>query len=95
MVLCIIPGIVAVFLLMFAPMMAIDTQGGSITDPLKRSFELVKNNIGSVLLFWLLSILVSILGVLACCVGLLVTTPLLAIAQAYTMRKLEGRPVAP
>jgi uncharacterized membrane protein len=94
-VLCIIPGIVAAFLLMFAPMLVVDNSAGSITDPLKRSYEIVKNNVGSVLLFWLITVGVTILGFLACCVGLLVALPLVTIAQAYTVRKLEGRPVAP
>ena len=94
MVLCYIPGIIASFLLMLAPMFAVDNQGGSITDPLKRSFELVKNNVGQMILFWILTFVVIFVGELLCGVGLLAAFPVVMIAQAYTARKLEGRPVA-
>ncbi len=94
-ILCIIPGIVAAFLLFWVPLMAVESESGSVTDPLKRSFDLVRNNIGHTLVFVILAILVTILGLLLCCVGLLATIPLLSIAMAYTIRRLEGRPVAP
>lgn len=92
--LCVLPGIIAAFLLMFAPLLAVDNQGGSITDPLKRSFEMVKNNVGQLILLVILCFFVTILGFLACCVGLLAAVPTITIAQAYSVRRLEGRPVA-
>ncbi len=94
MMLCYIPGIIASFLLMLAPMYAVDNEGGSITDPLKRSFEVVKNNIGPMIIFWLLTFVVIFVGELLCFVGLLAAFPIVMIAQAYTARKLEGREVA-
>ncbi|MEZ5161211.1 MAG: hypothetical protein R2709_11025 [Marmoricola sp.] len=90
MMLCYIPGIIASFL--FAPMFAVDNQGGSITDPLKRSYELVKN-VGQILL-WILTAVVIFVGEILCFVGLLAAFPVVMIAHAYTIRKLEGRPVA-
>ncbi|HRV69509.1 MAG TPA: hypothetical protein P5108_08675 [Marmoricola sp.] len=94
MMLCYIPGIIASFLLMFAPMFAVDNQGGSITDPLKRSYELVKNNVGQMILLWILTAVVIFVGEILCFVGLLAAFPVVMIAHAYTIRKLEGRPVA-
>ena len=94
-ILCIIPGIIAAFLLTLAPIFAVDNLGGSITDPLKRSYELVKNNIGQMLLLWLLTFLITIAGLCLCGVGLLVALPVVWLGQAYTARVLEGRPVAP
>jgi len=94
MMICYIPGIIASFLLMLTPMYAVDNQGGSITDPLKRSFEVVKNNVGPMIIFWLLTMVVIFIGEILCGVGLLVAFPVVMIAQAYTARKLEGREVA-
>jgi len=94
-ILCIIPGIIAAFLLILTPIFAVDNQGGAITDPLKRSYELVKNNVGQMLLLWLLAFLVTMVGVCLCGIGLLAAMPVVWLAQAYTARVLEGRPVAP
>ncbi|WP_162598665.1 hypothetical protein [Nocardioides gilvus] len=91
--LCVLPGIIVGFLTMFTLFFIIDKKRQSI-DGLKDSFTLVTQNIGSVILFILLAIAVSVLGLLACCVGLLVALPVITIAEAYTYRRLQGEPVA-
>ena len=55
----------------------------SYTDCLKMSWNIGKKNAGSIIVFFLLSIALSMLGTLACCVGLLVTIPLVMGIQYY------------
>ncbi|HNJ79445.1 MAG TPA: hypothetical protein PKX56_08815 [Marmoricola sp.] len=93
--LLIIPGIVAAVFLLWVPALAVDRGDGPILEPIRQSFELVRENLGQSLLFCLLALLITILGVLMCCIGLLATTPLLAIAMAYSVRSLQGRPITP
>lgn len=91
--LCILPGVVVGFLTMFTLFFIIDKKRQSI-DGLKDSFNLVTQNFGAVILLVLLSIAVSMLGLLACCIGIIVAIPVITIAQAYTFRRLQGEPVA-
>lgn len=92
--LCVLPGIIAAFLLIFAPLLAVDTVADSVTVPLRGSFELVKNNVGQLILLVILQFLVVVLGLLACCIGIVAAIPMVSIAMAYSLRILQGRPVA-
>ena len=64
-------------------------------DGIKRSFEVVRSNLGDLLLLWLAAVCINILGALLCGIGLLVTVPLTAIAWAYAWRSVTNGPVAP
>lgn len=64
-------------------------------EGITRSFDVVKNNLGDLLLLWLAALIINIGGALLCGVGLLVTLPLTAIAWAYAWRKVTNGPVAP
>lgn len=93
MCLCFIPGLVALFLLYFAPIAVVD-EDRSVGDALGASFEHVKANAGQCLLAGLLAFVLGIASL--CTLGLasIVLTPLLAIAVAYAWRTMRGRPVA-
>jgi uncharacterized membrane protein len=92
LVLCILPGLVVLFLTSYALFFVVDRDMGAV-DAIKASIHLTTHNIGTLLLFFLASLAVEIIGACLCGVGLLVAIPLVVIAQAYTFRTLTGDPV--
>jgi uncharacterized membrane protein len=93
-VLCVIPGIVIAILTAFTTAFVVDRKLGAI-DAIMASVELVRNNLGSVLLWIVLAVLCLVVGAIACGVGLLVAIPVILISQAYTLRALTGGHIAP
>lgn len=91
--LCIIPGIIAAFLLFFTPFFVIDKQL-SPTESLAASFNLVKDNAGVLVLFTIVAVIVYFAGALVCLVGLLVSIPVVLISTAYMYKRMAGEPVA-
>jgi hypothetical protein len=102
LVLCIIPGLVAGFLLQFYGYAIIDRKSDSVTTApqssptgsLRASFEVVAGNVGPLILLAVLCFLLNIAGALLCGVGLLVTVPVTSIAIAYAWRYFSGGRIA-
>ena len=94
LILCIIPGIIAAFMLSFYGFYILD-QGMSATDALTASFNMVKDNFGKVFLVILVAFVINFIGAILCGIGLLVTAPICWIILAYAYRKLNNEPVAP
>jgi uncharacterized membrane protein len=92
LVLCIVPGLIWIFLTSYAMYYVID-RGMSAVDAIKASIDMVRNNIGPLLLFWLASLAITIAGACACGVGVLVAYPVVILAQAYTFRTFNNDPV--
>lgn len=92
-ILCYIPGLIAGFLLVFAPYHAADKGLGAV-DACKASFETVKNNVGPMVIFYLLTIVAYIAGAILCGIGLLVAVPVVVLASTYMYRSFNGEPVA-
>ena len=92
-VLCILPGIAVAFFTMFWGYFVVD-KNMSPVDAIKASFELVKDNIGAVIVFLILGWLVTLAGFIACIVGLVVAMPVVTIATGYMYKRLQGEPVA-
>lgn len=90
--LCIVPGIAAMVLFVFAPMIAMHEGVGPI-EAMQRSYALVRANLGQTVLYGLLSWLVMYAGQLACYVGMIVSMPVSALIMAYAYRTLSGRAV--
>ncbi len=93
MYLCIIPGLVAGFFLMYTTIAVVD--GSSAIDGMRASFEFVKAHPAENLLLALLFIVVGVVAI--CCtflLGTIVIAPIFYLAMAYTWRTLQGRPVA-
>lgn len=88
-VLCFLPGIIWLFLTSYALYFAVDRDMPAV-EAIKASINLVKDNVGVLLLFFLASLLVQFIGVCLCFVGLLVALPVVVLAQAYTFRTLTG-----
>jgi uncharacterized membrane protein len=87
-------GLVIGVFVMFATVACIDRTLPPI-DAIKVSIDITKANVGPVVLVWLLSILLVVVGVLLCLVGLLVTGPVVGLLFVYTYRRLSGGMVAP
>ncbi len=92
--LCVIPGIVFAFLSVYTTYYVVDKNMGAV-DAIKASINLTRANVGSLIVFFLLSLVVVLIGACLCGVGLLVAWPVVAIAGAYTFRVLNNEPVSP
>jgi uncharacterized membrane protein len=93
LVLCILPGLVVIYLMQFVNYFIIDKDQTAM-DAIKSSYNFVTSNLGPTLLYSLLAFAVVILGAIACGVGLFVALPVAALGHAYTYRKLNGQPVS-
>ncbi len=89
LLLCILPGLIMIFLTSFAMYFVVDRQMPAV-EAIKASINLVKDNIGVLLLFFLASLAAYIVGACLCGVGLLAAIPVVVLAQAYTFRTLTG-----
>ncbi|MFY1621308.1 hypothetical protein [Micromonospora sp. WMMD736] len=87
-VLFVLPGVVIAFLTIFAPFVLLD-RNVSIVEAIKVSAELVKDNIGPILLMWLAGSVIVFVGQLACFVGLFVAIPVATLFHVYTYRYLS------
>ena len=100
--LCVLPGLIAGFLLQFYGYAIIDKKADSVTTApqssptgaIRASFEVVAANIGPLILLAVLCFLLNVAGALLCGVGLLVSLPVTAIAIAYAWRYFSGGRIA-
>jgi uncharacterized membrane protein len=92
--LLIIPGIIFAVLAAFTLFFVIDRSLAPV-EALKASIATVRSNVGGVLLTLVVTILMTIVGALACTVGLIVAVPLSALIWTYAYRRLSGGWVAP
>lgn len=91
--LCYLPGIVAAFFLQFSLYFLMDKDLAPM-DAIKASFNLVKDNIGNVIIWYIVGGLVALVGFVLCLVGAIFTIPIVLIGTAYTYKKLTGQTVA-
>jgi hypothetical protein len=92
-ILLIVPGVILA--LMFWPFMYVLVD----TDPpgmqcLSRAMEITRNTWGTIILLWLTAFGLGILGVLACCFGVLFTAPLSMLLFAVVYCRMTGQPTA-
>jgi uncharacterized membrane protein len=103
LLLCIIPGLIAGFLLQFYGYSILDRRSDDLSvsaqpDPvgaLRTSYEVVTRNLGDLLALAIVCFVMNVLGAIACGIGLLVSLPITAIALAYAWRHLTGGVIAP
>lgn len=88
--LLIIPGIIFSIRLQFVTYLIIDRGMGPI-DAIKKSWDMTRGQTWNLFLFWLLLLLVNLVGLLLLFVGLFVTIPLSLVATAYVYRRLLGK----
>ncbi|WP_141015346.1 hypothetical protein [Nocardioides sambongensis] len=92
--LCYLPGIVITFLTSYALYFVIDKQMEPI-DAIRASFELIKDNLGDTIIWYIVGGLIAAAGAILCLIGALFTFPLTLIGTAYTYKVLTRQPVAP
>ncbi|TWG92690.1 putative membrane protein [Nocardioides sp. J9] len=93
-ILCVLPGIIFAFMTMFSLFFVVD-KNLSPVDAIKASIDLVKNNVGSTIIWYLVAYVIALVGAVLCGIGLLVAIPVILVGTAYTYKKLSGQPVAP
>jgi hypothetical protein len=91
--LCCIPGIIAYVFLAFYGFYIIDRDAGAM-DALSASWNLVKDNLGNVIVLMLIAWVLLIVGYATCGIVLVVTGPLAYLLLAYGFKTLNGEPVA-
>ena len=91
-VLCYLPGIIIAFLLQYSLFFLVDKNLAPM-DAIKASFNMVKDNLGTTILWYIVGGLVGGIGAVICGIGLLFTLPIYMLGTAYTYKKLTGQPV--
>jgi len=86
----IVPGIFLALAWSLAVPVLVDRQLGPI-EAMKESWHLTTGHKGNIFLFGLLMFGVAILGLLACCVGVLVVGPIGQIAWVYIYLRITGQ----
>jgi uncharacterized membrane protein len=93
--LCIVPGVIFALGGALYQQLVVDRRLGPI-DAISESFRLTSGHRGTLFVYFFLMFCVSVLGVLACCVGsLLIAAPMHAVGMAYIYLKLTGEQPRP
>jgi len=87
--LCVIPGLIIGALLMFTYPLIVDRRLGAI-EAISQSVNTLKNEALMATLFYLVLAIIVVVGVAACCVGVLVTFPLFILSIAVVYRDFFG-----
>jgi uncharacterized membrane protein len=93
-ILLIVPGIIVLIVWQFFGYVIVENPQTSATEALRRSAEITKGHRWELFGLGLLLIGINFLGLLACCVGVLFTEGIAAVAVAYAYKTLSGQPVA-
>ncbi|GAA1479582.1 DUF2189 domain-containing protein [Gordonia sinesedis] len=94
-VLCVIPGLIAIFLLQFAIFIVIDKPQISVTQSLGASSRLARSSVSNSILTLVVSYALSYVGALLVYIGLIVTWPIGQLFYAHCYRRLSGGYIAP
>jgi len=92
-ILCYVPGLIFAFLTQYSLYFLID-RNLSPVDAIKASIDLVRNNLGPTIIWYLVSVLIITVGAAVCGVGLLVAVPLVLLGTAHMYKTLTGQAVA-
>jgi hypothetical protein len=93
-ILLIVPGIILLIMWHFFGYVIVENPETSATEAMRRSAELTKGHRWELFGLGLLLLGINILGLLACCVGVIFTEGITAMAVAYAYKTLSGQPVA-
>ena len=92
LLLCILPGLVVLFLLQLGPYYILD-KGMGVVDAIKASVNAVTKNIGPALIMTIINALVTILGGLFFGILTLVTLPFACLFTAHMYRQFNREPI--
>lgn len=93
LLLLIVPGIIFLIVFQFYGYVLSEGGSGGAVAALSRSAEITKGRRWELFGLAIVLILITIVGFLLCCIGLLFTYPITALATAYAYRSLNGEPV--
>jgi hypothetical protein len=94
LILLIIPGIILLIIWHFFGYVIVQNPETGALDAMRRSVEITRGHRWPLFGLGLLLLGINLLGLLACCVGLLFTEGITAMAVAYAYKTLSGQPVA-
>ena len=92
MMLCILPGMVLTFLLVFAPAFVVLEPGRNLGDAFSRSLTLAKENVGPTLILVLLSAVIMWIASMII-IGPVLLAPVFAFAYGHAIRRAQNIPV--
>ena len=92
MMLCILPGMVLAFLLVFAPAFVVLEPGRNLGDAFSRSLTLAKENVGPTLILVLLSAVIMWIASMII-IGPVLLAPVFAFAYGHAIRRAQNIPV--
>ena len=93
-VLCFFPGLIAMFLFWLTPYYVAD-KGLEPVAAMKASYETMIANAGTMIMFFLATLIAIVIGALLCGLGLIVAIPVNMLAGGYMYRAVNGEPIAP
>lgn len=93
LLLCYLPGLVIAFATSYSLYFVLDKDLPPV-EAIKASVNLVKDNLGPTIIWYIVGGLIAGAGAIACGVGMLLTVPLVLIGTAWTYKVLTGQPVA-
>jgi len=88
LVLLIVPGVILILKYQFCVYLLIDKKLKPFAA-LRQSGEMTKGHLGSLFVFWLAILLLTVIGALLFGLGLLITVPVVMLAQVYVYRRLS------
>ncbi|MDX6324006.1 MAG: hypothetical protein QOK15_360 [Nocardioidaceae bacterium] len=91
-ILCVLPGILFLFLTSFTLFFVVD-RGEDAVTAIRSSVRLVGSHSGALVVFFLATTALYVVGACLCGLGLLVAVPVVTCAQAYTFHRLLGDPI--
>jgi len=91
---CFILGIVVGLFAMFSTVIIVDRNVPPI-EAIKQSIDITKNNIGQVIIAYLVIYAITLVGALLCGIGLIVAIPVSSLFLVFVYRKLTNGYVAP
>jgi uncharacterized membrane protein/DNA-directed RNA polymerase subunit RPC12/RpoP len=89
-VLCIIPGIIVVLLWWPCVFLVVDRKA-NVMESFTMAREVTANNIGTIIVVWLAGIGISLVGLAACCVGIVAAAPLVAVMYGVSYLMMAGQ----
>lgn len=91
--LCVLPGLVFLFYSFFFGWFVLDKKLGAV-DSIKASFQMVNQNMGTCVAFFVGCIIAYAIGLILCGIGLLVAIPVIVLSTGFVYKRLQGENVA-
>lgn len=91
--LCIIPGLIVIFLFQFSPLLALD-KGVGVGDAFRRSYTMVTENVGPTILLMIINAVAAFLSGILWGIFAIVLVPISLLVTAHVYRQILREPIA-